>query len=250
MKNIFKINTLTYLFFLLSILSGYYKNILCIYLILIIHELGHYIIMKIYKIKVSSITLYPYGGMIKSNMLINTNSKKVLLISLGGIILQLIFILIIIIIYNLNLIDISIYKLFIENNLYIIIFNLVPIYPLDGFKILNSTLELIFNYKKSNYISFIINIIFLIVFFLYLYIFKISNYLIIIFLIINLINYIKEFKYTINKFYIERYLYDIEYNGLISVKNINKMYKNKLNYINGKIEKEYLTMKFAKRDKI
>ena len=31
---------------------------------------------------------------------------------------------------------------------------------------------------------------------------------------------------------------------------MNKMYKNKLNYINGKNEKEYLTIKFAKKDKI
>ena len=52
MKNLFKINILTYLFFLLSILAGYYKNIIVIYTTLILHELGHFIIMKLYKIKV------------------------------------------------------------------------------------------------------------------------------------------------------------------------------------------------------
>ena len=250
MKNIFKINTFTYLFFLLSILSGYYKNILTIYLTLIIHELGHYLIMKIYKINVYSITIYPYGGMIKSNILINTNSKKILLISLGGIIFQILFMTILYLLYNLNIINIYIYKLFLENNIYIIIFNLLPIYPLDGFKILNSILELLFNYKKSINLIFIINIITIILFFLYLYINKITNYLIIIFLLINLINYIKELKHIVNKFYLERYIYDIKYNGLISINNINEMYKNKYNYINGINEKEYLTYKFANNNEI
>lgn len=250
MKNIFKINTFTYLFFLLSILSGYYKNILTIYFILIIHELGHYIIMKLYKINVYSITIYPYGGMIKSNILINTNSIKLLLISLGGIIFQILFMIILFLLYNLNVININIYKLFIENNIYIILFNLLPIYPLDGFKILSSILELLFSYKKSIRIIFIINIINIILFFYYLYINKITNYLIIIFLLINLINYIKELKHIINKFYLERYLYDIKYNGLISINNLNQMYKNKYNYINGIKEKDYLSYKFAKNNEI
>ena len=250
MKNIFKINIFTYLFFLLSILSGYYKDIIIIYFILIIHELGHYTIMKLYKINVYSITLYPYGGMIKSNMLINTNSKKTLIISLGGIIFQIILIIILTLLNNLNIINNNLFKLFIDNNIYIIMFNLIPIYPLDGFKIINSILELIFNYKKSIQLTFFINIISLIIFFIYLYIKNINNYLIIIFLLINLINYIKEIKYIINKFYIERYLYDIKYNGLISIKTINKMYKNKFNYINGISEKEYLIDKFAKANKI
>ena len=63
------------------------------------------------------------------------------------------------------------------------IFNLIPIYPLDGFKILNSFFELIFSFKKSLFISFIINLSCLIVFIIFLYLFRINNYIIVLFLL-------------------------------------------------------------------
>ena len=140
MKSIFKINIFTYIFLILSMLSGYGREMLIVYFILIVHELGHYILFKYYNINVNKITLYPYGGMIDNNMLINTNSKKVLIISFGGIFIQIILYLIIYLLFKVGFIDYNFYKMFVSYNLYIILFNLIPIYPLDGFKILNSVL--------------------------------------------------------------------------------------------------------------
>lgn len=237
MKNIFKINILTYIFLILSMLSGYGREMFIIYFILVIHEIGHYILFRYYNIGVNKITLYPYGGIIDNDMLINTNSKKVLLISLGGILMQLILYLVVYLIYSLGFINYSFYDMFNKYNLYIILFNLIPIYPLDGFKILNSLLELILSFKFSLKISVIFNFIFIILFFLYLYIYKINNYIIVIFLLCSLINYIKSIKYIINKFYLERFIYDIKYDGIVSVNSKDGMFKNKYNYINGVGEK-------------
>ena len=233
MKSIFKINIFTYIFLILSMLSGYGREMLIVYFILIVHELGHYILFKYYNINVNKITLYPYGGMIDNNMLINTNSKKVLIISLGGIFIQIVLYLIIYLLFKIGFIEYNFYKMFVSYNLYIILFNLIPIYPLDGFKILNSVLELVLSFKLSLKISIIFNFVFIILFFLYLYIFNINNYVIVIFLLCNLINYIKNIKYIINKFYLERMIYDIKYDGLISVDSKDNMYKNKYNYVNG-----------------
>lgn len=233
MKSIFKINIFTYIFLILSMLAGYGREMLIVYFILIVHELGHYILFKYYNISVNKITLYPYGGMIDNNMLINTNSKKVLIISFGGIFIQIILYLIIYLLFKVGFIDYNFYKMFFKYNLYIILFNLIPIYPLDGFKILNSFFELVLSFKLSLKCSIIFNFIFIILFFLFLYIFNVNNYVIVIFLLCNLINYIKSIKYIINKFYLERMIYDIKYDGLISVDSKDNMYKNKYNYING-----------------
>ena len=54
---------------------------------------------------------------------------------------------------------------------------------------------------------------------------------------------LKNYKYILNKFYLERIIYDIEHNGIISVKNKENIYKNKYNYING-IKEEYYLKKF------
>ena len=196
--------------------------------------------MKLNNIKVYSINIYPYGGIIKSDMLINTNSKKVLLISLGGIFIQLILYIIFFILSKINFISIKIYSLFLKYNTFIILFNLLPINPLDGYKILNSIFELFISFKKSIFISIIINILVLILFLIYLYIYKINNIIIITFLIFSLITYIKSYKYIINKFYIERIIYDLKLNGIVSINNINNIYKNKLNYINGINEKNLI----------
>ena len=233
MKNIFKINIFTSILLILSLLSGYGREMLIIYFILIIHEIGHYIFFRYYNIEVNKIDIYPYGGMIDNNMLINTNSKKVLIISLSGIFIQIILYFIIFLLYKIGFVESSFYNMFFKYNLYIILFNLIPIYPLDGFKVLNSLLELVLSFKLSLKFSIIFNFIFIMLFFLYLYIFKINNYIIIIFLLCSLVNYIKSIKYIVNKFYLERVIYDIKYDGIVSVKCVNDMYKNKYNYING-----------------
>lgn len=245
MKSIFRINLLTYLFLILSMLSGYFREIFIVFIILIVHELGHFFLMKFMDIKVNSITIYPYGGMIKSNMLINTNSLKVIIISLGGVLIQILLWCIVFVIYKFSLISSFYYDIFLKYNFYIILFNLLPIYPLDGYKILNSFFELFISFKKSIYISFIINVIFLILFFVYLYIYRVSNYLIIVFLFVNLFNYIREIKYIMNKFYVERIIYELKYNGLISVDTKEMMYKNRLNYICGINERDYLVNKYG-----
>ena len=244
MRNIFKINIFTYIFLLLYFLSGFYKDILIIYLILFIHELGHYIIMRFYNIDVQSITFYPYGGMIKSNMLINTKSIKVLIISLGGIISQIILLCLFFILYKLNVVGLNIFDMFSKYNSYIILFNLLPMYPLDGFKIFSSLFELFFSFKCSVIISFVLSLLCIIIFIIYLYVYNISNYVIVIFLLVSLINYIKEFRYLLNKFYVERILYNLEYNGLVSVNSLECIYKNKFNYINGVNEREVLRERF------
>ena len=64
MKNLFKINIFTYILLLLSFLSGYYKEISIILLILIVHELGHFFLMKLFKIEVNKIIIFPYGGIL------------------------------------------------------------------------------------------------------------------------------------------------------------------------------------------
>ena len=50
---------------------------------------------------------------------------------------------------------------FYEYNLYILLFNLLPIFPLDGSKIFNLFLNQLFSFKKSHIYSIILSIIML-----------------------------------------------------------------------------------------
>jgi len=236
----FKISYYTYLFILICMLCGYIKNIIIIFSICIFHELGHILFIKIFKYEIINIELLPFGGFTTIDKKINTNINKDILISFGGIIFQLIlFIILIIFKNNINIIT---YKLIYKYNLILMIFNLIPIIPLDGNNILHLLLEKIFSYKISYYLNFYISLLLLILFFIYNYIYKLDNYFIISFLLYKLIMYIKNFKYHKNRFYLERILYDIEYNKIDNnTKNIESLRKNVLHYF--KNDNKYINEK-------
>ena len=171
----------------------------------------------------------------------------ILLIILVGIFNQIVLLLIFKFLFNIGLINNNTFNIFNYSNLSIIIFNLIPMYPLDGYKILNSILEIYLSFKKSLIISLVVNIITLICFIIFLHFYKTNNYIIIIFLLTMFIKYIKEIRYIFNKFYIERIIYKIDYIGLISVDKLCDIYKNKLNYIKGVNELEYIKSKCGER---
>ena len=87
------------------ILTGCFSNLLIFTSIILIHELGHYLVARYHKQEVSKIIIYPYGGITKINMKINTDINKELSICLAGVLFQSIYFLIILIlfeIYTLN----------------------------------------------------------------------------------------------------------------------------------------------------
>ena len=78
------------------ILTGYFHNLLIFTSIILIHELGHYSIAKLNRLNVEKIIVYPYGGLVKMNNLINTNINKELSVAVSGILFQSIYYLIVI----------------------------------------------------------------------------------------------------------------------------------------------------------
>ena len=223
------------------VLTGYYLDLIIYTSLILVHELGHYIVAKILNFNVIKIIIYPYGGLTKLDDLINKDINKELLVAVSGILFQLLFFFIIVILYKNNIIRSYTYNLYREYNKVLILFNFLPIYPLDGSKILKLLLEKIIPYKITNYLMIIISIITIIS----LLIFNIFNgnysFIMIIIILLNYIYiYYKNLSYLYNRFLLERYLYKIKYNDTVIIKNKNCFYKNKNHIIknNKKYEKE------------
>ncbi len=256
MKNIlnkFKISNYTYLFILICFLCGYLKNILIIMSICLIHEFGHILFIKLFKYDLIQIELLPFGGFTTFNEKINNNINKDLLIALGGIIMQLALILILSLFKNsFNTLT---YHLLIYYNFMIIIFNLIPIIPLDGSKISHLLLEKCFSYHQAYYLNFYLSLISIIIFTILNYIWKLDNYFIISFLIYKIVGYLQNYKYYQNRFLLERYLYDLEYHKIDNhtknlkdlKKNVYHYFKEDNHYIN---EKQKIAQLFDKRPNI
>ena len=236
------INNSTYICLLLSFLAGYFEYVYLFLITILIHECGHMIFAKIIGFKFDKIILYPFGGITIYNEDLNVNSNKELFVLLGGIIFQLLFFILLIILYNNLYITVHTFKIIKKINIILVSFNFMPDIPLDGGKLTNIILDKLFSYRLSNIISIIISI-----FFICLFILKnktIFGIILTLFLIKSIIIEIINLKYKYNKFLLERYINKYKFKKTIIVSNIYKMKRDRKHIINNTFEDDFLCKLF------
>ena len=255
MKNILNKIEFHYTYIIMAfglVITGHFVNLIIFTSLIIIHEMGHIIISKILSYKIDKVIIYPYGGFVKLNTRINTKIENDLLVAISGIIMQSIYFGIIFFLYRNGIVREYIYSLFLLYHKSMLIFNLLPIYPLDGAKIVNLILSKYFSFNIANYISIVISLI-TVVLFLYSDIYE-NNYSIILVigvLMKNIYKFYKDISYIYNRFILERNLFKFNYKKNVIIKNKDKMYKNRVHIFNdnGKLinEKEYISTFFEKK---
>lgn len=228
-----KINNYTLILLFLSLITGLFKEIAVIFSLIIIHEFGHYIMMEKYNFNVKEISIYPFGGITKLEDVIDKPLKEELYVTMMGPIFQELLFIVIVILYNKNILSEYIFELYKNYNFSILLFNLLPIIPLDGSKIVNIILNKYFNFRVSYITNIIISIIVLTIF---LIIYKLDNsyYVIVIFLIFQIIYQLKNKNIVYNKFLLERRLYKNKYIDYKKINKIDRMFRNKRHLIKDK----------------
>ncbi|MDD2181026.1 MAG: site-2 protease family protein [Bacilli bacterium] len=238
------IHYLYYIVALLSILTGHFRDFVVFSILIIIHELGHVLMALYYGWNINKIVLLPFGGLTIFQEHLNKPILEEFIILIMGPIFQFIF-------YFLAFLIKPSYML--TNYHYaIILFNLLPIIPLDGSKLINIICNLTLPFKRSHLITIYISIIVIIGIILY----NISDLLLILILLFLTLKIIKEYrnhKYIFNKFLFERTIYKFNFNKIKIIKGtkLSKMYRDhkhifKINKIFYK-EDEILRKKFDNR---
>ena len=189
--------------------------------LIIIHELGHTLVGLLFKVKINKIIIYPLGGITKFEMPININKYKELLILIAGPLFQYIAYIILLSLFS------NYSKMINYYHFNILLFNLLPIYPLDGGKIINILLSEFIPFKKSLQLSIKISYIIVVIF-----LFKLEqNYINIIImellLVVLIYNEYKKIDYVYNKFLLERYLNNYNFRKINIIKNINNFYRDR-----------------------
>lgn len=212
-KNIFKIHPFYYFFALISAFTGNFKNFLLFSIIIVVHEFGHFLMALLLKWKVEKVLILPFGGVTIFNEDLNRPMFEEFLILICGPLLQLVFVFI----FSDN------NKLVSYSNI-ILLFNLLPIFPLDGSKFLNLFLNLFLSFKKSHlytiYFSFIV---ILLVFFKYD--FSLMLLLILLFIFFKVVDEYENHNLIFNRFLLERYYknFNFKKSRIIKSDNFNKM---------------------------
>lgn len=165
----FRIDLKIFLFIILFIITKQIEIYSMVMIFALLHEFGHLIVGLLCGMKPDNLSIMPFGISISFKIKPEEYNKKIkegnsieikkIIVALAGPITNLIFILIV------NNININIVKgiMIIYTNLLIMIFNLLPIYPLDGGRILKGILYINYGKKRAekytNQVSFITVII-------------------------------------------------------------------------------------------
>lgn len=159
----FRIDLKIFIFLIIFYFTKQIEIYAMIMLFALIHELGHLLAGILMGMKPEKIELMPFGVSISFKIRVEEYNKKIkkgnmleikkILVALAGPLTNFI---IIIIASNIN-IDLFKALIVIYTNFLIMIFNLLPIYPLDGGRILKGILHINFGIKKSEFYTNIIS---------------------------------------------------------------------------------------------
>lgn len=156
-----KINLNIFLFIILFFFTNQLEIYSLVMIFALIHELAHLLCGVLLGLKAKSLTVMPFGFSIEFESIIEDYNKKILksnIISIKKIIISLAGPVINLLISILGIIlklDINI----IYANIVLLIFNLLPIYPLDGERILENILKVFLGNRQAHkYINLTTNI--------------------------------------------------------------------------------------------
>lgn len=135
-SNSFLVNPLTILFILLAFMFNQFNFLFFHYLIAFLHELFHFLMAKLLKVEVEEMMFLPIGFYLKINNLEDQLFIKQLLVLISGPLSYFFSLLLLKTLYKYDFISIYGYQEGLISNNFILIFNLLPIYPLDGSKII------------------------------------------------------------------------------------------------------------------
>ena len=223
--NSVEISVTTYLIILLSFLAGYFEIVVLCLFIILVHEMGHFLSATLMGLNVKNVKIFMFGGVTTLNESLNLSIYKEIIMLLFGPITQIIFVYIIYLFYKNGLVSsITFQKVSVINKV-LLSFNLLPILPLDGGKLLNNLLDIILPLNLSHLISIIVGFISLPLVFLVFN--KLLGVLIFVQLFVHLIEEVKFHKYKLTYLLLERKTNDINFKKSIKIKNIKGVYRNK-----------------------
>jgi stage IV sporulation protein FB len=193
-----------------SLITGLFKDFFLMFSIIIIHEIGHLMAASYYNFNIYKIYLYPFGGFIKFNDKLNRTIKEEFIILISGPLFQILFFCLMSIMHKYGLVSNNTFDIIVNYHYSLLIFNLLPIFPLDGSKFINLILSKFLSFKRAHLsMIFLSYVTLLVAFITSKYIsFNVNIYLLLCLLLFKLIEESKNHKTIYNRFLLERYLYN------------------------------------------
>lgn len=148
-----KINLLFLVIIFLFALVGDLARALTAFTVVILHEFGHILAARHFKVKLKEVELLPFGGVAVFEGILEMDSKIERRVALAGPMVNFTFVLLAILSTRYGVIPLELALFFISCNLSIGIFNLFPALPLDGGRIFRATLTPWCGYRQATHLT-------------------------------------------------------------------------------------------------
>ncbi|WP_139490283.1 M50 family metallopeptidase [Brevibacillus dissolubilis] len=168
----------------LSVAAGYFIETLTLFVIVIIHELGHVAAARELGWRVTEVQLLPFGGVATMEET-SFDPLDEVVVALAGPFMNILMIFFSLVFWKLGIWSLEWTQFFMKSNIMIAGFNLLPIWPLDGGRIVQAVLCLILPFRQAVLASFLASsmlaatMLGIGIYFLHLNIIAVASYLIV-----------------------------------------------------------------------
>lgn len=202
------IHPILIVFILISFLTGTFMELSIILIIVLIHELGHYFMANYFKWRIHSIMLWVFGGVMDTDEHGNRPIREDVFVTIAGPLQHILIYIALFFLSSFTLLPEAILDLIFYYNTMILLFNLIPIWPLDGGKLLMLIGSRFYPFKRAYYATILISLVLtvgiLIIQFIF-FPFTLSAFLIFIFLLAENRKEWQQRYYVFIRFLLKRY---------------------------------------------
>lgn len=145
-----KIHPIIYIFIIISLLTGTFVHLFLILFIVLFHELGHYIAARFFNWRVSHIQLWIFGGVLVTEEHSQRPIHEQMIVTLAGPFQHLLLYGLIFLFYYGHSLSTPLIETMFMYNTIILLFNFLPIWPLDGGKLLFLLFCLLLPFRKAH----------------------------------------------------------------------------------------------------
>ncbi|CAG7631173.1 Stage IV sporulation protein FB [Paenibacillus solanacearum] len=155
----YRIHPLFSIVLLLSVLTGYFIEIVTLFGIVLIHELGHVAAAKAFGWRVTEVQLLPFGGVAVVEEMGGVSVWEDIAVALAGPLQNVWMMLVGWVLTATGILPAEWGHYFIQANLLIALFNLMPVLPLDGGKVMRALLSLWLPYQRTIHLAALTSLI-------------------------------------------------------------------------------------------
>jgi len=202
------IHPLLWLVIGLAIMTAHFIELSLFLFIILVHELGHAGAASFFSWRIKRISLLPFGGVAEMEEHGNRPLKEEMIVILAGPFQHFWMMGGAYLLFQYSLMPDVIYQHFIQFNLMVLFFNLLPIWPLDGGKLIFLWLSLYYPFPDAHRKCLFLSIGSIAVFILitlYISPFNLNIWVVVSFLLFSLYHEWKQGRYIFIRFLLERY---------------------------------------------